>query len=323
MCEPGLVSTLGSCGRRSSARSSWPRARGSCSRSSAASGCRRGSSSRPTTTRTDLRLARHGVTFRHRVEDGAGLWQLKLPRGAGAGSSSSCAGRRRGPRPSWSACCRRISAAASSSPSPASVRGARASGPQGAEIVDDNVAVLEGQRVARRFREVEVELLDGDERTLRRLEKELRKAGAACDGRVAAQALSRARPGRRRRAPDVTKGMPPGEALGIALEREYRALLAHDPGTRRGDDPEDLHQLRVATRRLRAFLRAARRLVDGDWARSLRAELGWLGGHLGPARDLDVCWAASEPRSARLGGDADRGVGPARGARGGAGSRVP
>ena len=31
---------------------------------------------------TDLRLARNGVTFRHRVEDGAGLWQLKLPRDA-------------------------------------------------------------------------------------------------------------------------------------------------------------------------------------------------------------------------------------------------
>jgi hypothetical protein len=30
----------------------------------------------------DLRLARNGVTFRHRVEDGAGVWQLKLPRGA-------------------------------------------------------------------------------------------------------------------------------------------------------------------------------------------------------------------------------------------------
>ena len=27
-------------------------------------------------------LARHGVTFRHRIEDGAGLWQLKLPREA-------------------------------------------------------------------------------------------------------------------------------------------------------------------------------------------------------------------------------------------------
>src|SRR6188508_585173 len=30
----------------------------------------------------DLRLARNGVTFRHRVEDGTGLWQLKLPRDA-------------------------------------------------------------------------------------------------------------------------------------------------------------------------------------------------------------------------------------------------
>ena len=29
----------------------------------------------------DLQLARHSVTLRHRVEDGAGLWQLKLPRG--------------------------------------------------------------------------------------------------------------------------------------------------------------------------------------------------------------------------------------------------
>ena len=154
--------------------------------------------------------------------------------------------------------------------------------------MDDNVAVLEGQRVARRFREVEVELLDGDERTLRRLEKELRKAGARRDGRVTAEALSRARPRRGARARTSTKGAPPGEALGIALEAEYRALLAHDPGTRRGDDPEDLHQLRVATRRLRAFLRAARPLVDGEWAESLREELGWLGGHLGPARDLDV-----------------------------------
>ena len=38
---------------------------------------------------------------------------------------------------------------------------------QGAEIVDDSVAVLEGQRVSRRFREVEVELIDGDEKALR------------------------------------------------------------------------------------------------------------------------------------------------------------
>ena len=30
---------------------------------------------------SDLRLARHGITFRHRVEEGTGLWQLKIPSG--------------------------------------------------------------------------------------------------------------------------------------------------------------------------------------------------------------------------------------------------
>ena len=235
----------------------------------------------------DLRLARNGVTFRHRVEDGAGLWQLKLPREA-ARLELELPGPPARPPAEMLALL------------PAYLRGAelvpvarlrtRREGilADGAEIVDDSVAVLEGQHVSRRFREVEVELLDGDERTLRRLEKELRKAGARSTGGLQPKlyrALDLAGTIETRTS---TKKTPPGEALGIALEAEYRALLAHDPGTRRGDDPEDLHQLRVAIRRLRAFLRAARPLVDHDWAEALRAELGWLGGHLGPARDLDV-----------------------------------
>jgi CHAD domain-containing protein len=39
---------------------------------------------------------------------------------------------------------------------------------------------------------------------------------------------------------------------------------------------------------MRAALKAARPLLDGGWADALRAELGWLGGALGPVRDLDV-----------------------------------
>jgi CHAD domain-containing protein len=62
----------------------------------------------------------------------------------------------------------------------------------------------------------------------------------------------------------------------------------HDPGVRLGDDPEELHQLRVTTRRLRALLRAARPMLVREWSEPLRAELKWLGGVLGPARDLDV-----------------------------------
>ena len=60
------------------------------------------------------------------------------------------------------------------------------------------------------------------------------------------------------------------------------ALVSHDPGTRLGSDPEDLHQLRVATRRLRAFLRAARPLLDP-----------------GPPRSSAPSWAGSAARSAR------------------------
>jgi CHAD domain-containing protein len=84
----------------------------------------------------------------------------------------------------------------------------------------------------------------------------------------------------------------PGDApvhyVRAALDLRLRALVAHDPGTRSGVDIEDLHQMRVSVRRMRAALKAARPLLDAAWSDGLRAELGWLGGALGPVRDLDV-----------------------------------
>ena len=250
----------------------------------------------------DLRLARHGVTLRHRVEDGAGLWQLKLPRGSARLELELPGPPARPPAellallPAFLRGCELVRVARLRTRR----EGVRA---QGAEIVDDSVSVLEGQRVARRFRELEVELLEGDERTLRRLEQALLGAGAEPAGSQKPklyQALDLEEPAERRAIP---AGTPPGEALGMAFEEQYRQILASDPGTRRGDDPEDLHDLRVATRRLRAFLRCARALVDRDWAGSLRAELGWLGGALGPARDLDVMLERLRAEAALLGDD--------------------
>lgn len=86
--------------------------------------------------------------------------------------------------------------------------------------------------------------------------------------------------------PDVHD--PAEHHVRVALETRLGAMLRHAPGTRSGEDPEDLHQMRVAVRRMRAVLRAARPLLDRGWADALRAELGWLGRALGPVRDLDV-----------------------------------
>ena len=87
---------------------------------------------------------------------------------------------------------------------------------------------------------------------------------------------------------DAAPSDPPVQHVRAALDLRLRALLHHDPGTRSGADIEDLHQMRVAVRRMRAALKAARPLLDSAWADGLRAELGWLGRALGPVRDLDV-----------------------------------
>jgi len=234
----------------------------------------------------DLRLARHGVTFRHRLEKGTGLWQLKLPRGAARIELEKAGPPARPPS-------ELVDLLAAHLRGTKLVRVARlrtrrqVMQAEGAEVVDDAVAVLDGQRVTARFRELEVELLDGDEETLRRLEQALRDAGAE-PGHVKPKlyrVLDLTYPPEDAQLPD---GALPADVLGAALGEQYHRLLAHDPGTRLGTDPEDLHQMRVATRRARAFLRAARPLLDQEWSEPLREELGWLGSALGDARDLDV-----------------------------------
>ena len=64
------------------------------------------------------------------------------------------------------------------------------------------------------------------------------------------------------------------------LEAQRRALLQHDPGTRLGVDPENLHQHRVAARRIRA----SRAYTDPGWQRSLVEPLRELGREHGPVR---------------------------------------
>jgi CHAD domain-containing protein len=77
-------------------------------------------------------------------------------------------------------------------------------------------------------------------------------------------------------------------AVAVAvLRRHFSALLAKEPGTRLGDDIEELHDMRVASRRLRAGLSLFREVLSPE-AEEFREELRWLGAALGAVRDLDV-----------------------------------
>jgi CHAD domain-containing protein len=86
---------------------------------------------------------------------------------------------------------------------------------------------------------------------------------------------------------DIDASMSAGEVAFAILRSRFAAMLAHEPGTRLGEDPEELHDMRVATRRMRAALK----LFSGalpEQASYYRHELKWVAGVLGDVRDLDV-----------------------------------
>lgn len=78
-----------------------------------------------------------------------------------------------------------------------------------------------------------------------------------------------------------------GALVRQTVARSVTLMLRHDPGARQGQ-PEAVHKLRTATRRLRSDLRTFAPLVDETWAAPLRTELAWLGAEVGAVRDVDV-----------------------------------
>jgi CHAD domain-containing protein len=163
-----------------------------------------------------------------------------------------------------------------------------------AEIALDETAIhpTDGASPAR-MRRVEIEL---PERAVARLEPFVERLRTACGLQPAG--LSKYEAGLLSadlRAPGpesfgvttVDPDAPIGAVAVAVLRRHFSALLAHEPGTRLGDDIEELHDMRVASRRLRAALSLFAEVLPPDAAR-LREELGWIAGALGDVRDLDV-----------------------------------
>ena len=253
----------------------------------------------------DLRLAAGSVTLRRRVsgEQDLAVWQLKLPRGGDRLELEWDALDRQTGVPEEVAGLVLAHTRGRPLVAVATLRTRRSgvmvenAGVDVASVVLDAVDVIDDGRTLQSFEEIEVELVKGDGRALRKLERRLRRAGAADpDGRPKVmQALDAPM-----RAGIAQAGDTPADHLATALRRNYREVLDHDPGTRLGTDPEELHDHRAAIRRLRELLRAGRPLADRPWADGLRDALRPAGSALATVRDLDVVVAGLESQAAAL-----------------------
>ena len=160
-----------------------------------------------------------------------------------------------------------------------------------AEVADDHVtgtALLGADPSVTVWREVEVELVDGDREVLASAARRLEEAGAkpAPWASKLGHALGDTEPPTPP-AIELDSRSTARQVVTAHLADQVQRLVTLDPHVRR-DDEDAVHQMRVATRRLRSALATFRRLLDRAVTEPLRDELKWLGGELGAARDAEV-----------------------------------
>ena len=85
----------------------------------------------------------------------------------------------------------------------------------------------------------------------------------------------------------VDASMSLGEVAFAVLRAQFARMRAYEPGTRLGDGPEELHDMRVPTRRMRAAIKVFRGALP-ERAGWFEEELRWVVRALGDVRDLDV-----------------------------------
>ncbi|RJK96289.1 CYTH and CHAD domain-containing protein [Vallicoccus soli] len=263
----------------------------------------------------DLRLAARGVRLRRRTGGTDAGWHVKLPDGSGTTEVHLPPGRSGSvPRPLASLVAALVRDAELVPVARLRTRRTEhalvdAGGTVLALVADDDVqgeAYPRGDdggdgagsaAVLEHWREVEVELApDADGRgtaVLDAVQERLLAAGAEAAehpskvGRVLGTTGASPWPGR---APRPRPKAAAGDVLTAHLREQVDALLAQDVRVRR-DQPDAVHKMRVATRRLRSALRTFRPLLDEERTRPLGDELRWLAGELGGMRDREVLLA--------------------------------
>ena len=162
------------------------------------------------------------------------------------------------------------------------------------EIALDETAIPlaeedEPARIRRVEVEVEPEALDRLEPFVQQLREECRLSPAVAskyESGLFARGISPPEP------PDfgptvVDGSLSAGEFAFRILRKQFGIFLAHEPGTRIGEDPEELHDMRVATRRMRAAMKIFEDSLPAR-TRAFRDSLKWVAGALGEVRDIDV-----------------------------------
>ncbi|MEU7600991.1 CYTH and CHAD domain-containing protein [Streptomyces sp. NPDC041003] len=242
----------------------------------------------------DQRLAADGLTLRRRTGGADAGWHLKLPVSPGVRDEVTAALSDTVPS-SLAALVRSRVRGAGLQPQVRLVSSRRVShlldagGALLAELSTDEVQAERGQASAS-WTEVEVELADGvDPELLDAVEKTFRKAGLRVSD--APSKLARALVETDAVPPVRPEGGGPEGTAGayvLAYLREQRdVLIAQDPAVRRGL-PDSVHQMRVATRRLRSTFKTYRKVLDRAATDPIGEELRWLAAELGVDRDQEV-----------------------------------
>lgn len=157
----------------------------------------------------------------------------------------------------------------------------------------DRGEIRSGER-AEVLSELELELKAGTVPTLFKLALKIAEtAPVALEGRSKAERgyalfTNAPRAPAKANAPSLTADMTVSDAFATVAWENLRQMQANEQGVLDGEDPEFLHQMRVALRRLRSSFSAFSHALPPDCAKSVKADLRWLGSRLGPARDWDV-----------------------------------
>ena len=240
---------------------------------------------------THHRLGQLGMTLRKRVERGQSAWQLKIPSGEQHIELEVESGSRRIPSQLLD-----LLIAFFRHEEPMQIgkirvwrtrvcvqRGQR----KVAELTLDSVALMNNNKIISRFQELALQSKGGGQKHLKDLRRTLEKSGGQLKPLRPKifQALHLSFPLQPKLLGSTT---PIPEHIQGHLSNQLRQMLLHDPGTRLGRDMEALHQMRVATRRMRALLRTASPFLIPKWSKPVRREVRWIGSLLGKVRDFDV-----------------------------------